>query len=293
MQESLIRLWRLEKDCPGQTKSWYLQNCRFHLQHCLASGRSVDSPKRANGDNRATIDGVNDNLAADGYHTNGELFESVSARDLVSALASHLKPREQAVLGGLVDGLGLRDIAVQLNLSYPTALKSRRQIAALSIRLGISPPLPYLKKNARQLQRSNGVRHPQAGARLNGNSVKRHPPLATLFRPSSTTGPTVIGRTQSVFEKSRGARLVKFGVPPSGGWGAVPPERGTPNASFQTGVKGMDFDPGIAPTNAGAISTRPAGDTHQVGHASLRQFEATSASLLPSGRSSGKLLGQK
>ena len=138
MQECLIRIWRLESEEPGRTRSWYLQNCRFHLQHWLASGRSVDSLKRTNGDNRVTIDEV-----VEGYHTNGEFFEGISANDLVSTLAGFLKPNENALLGGLADGLVLQDIALKLKLSYPTALKYRRKIAALTIKLGISPPPPY------------------------------------------------------------------------------------------------------------------------------------------------------
>src|SRR5437870_13687443 len=103
MQECLIRLWRFESERPGRTPSWYLQNCRYHLQHWLAAGRSVDSLKRDHGDKRITIDGVNDELPVDWYHTNGELLEAVSARDIVLTLADHLKPREQDVLEGLAD----------------------------------------------------------------------------------------------------------------------------------------------------------------------------------------------
>src|SRR5437899_3102343 len=47
LQEALIHLWLTETRRPGQTKSWYLQSTRFHLQHHLASGCSVDSTKRA------------------------------------------------------------------------------------------------------------------------------------------------------------------------------------------------------------------------------------------------------
>ena len=140
MQECRIRLWRLASEHPGQTKSWYLQSCRFHLQHWLASGRSVDSRKRAHGDKRVTIDSANEQLPVDWYHTNGEIIELVCARDLVLTLASRLEPRERAVLRGLADGLVLREVAVELNLSYPTALRCRRRIAALTSRLGIRSP---------------------------------------------------------------------------------------------------------------------------------------------------------
>ena len=166
MQECLIRIWRLESEEPGRTRSWYLQNCRFHLQHWLASGRSVDSLKRTNGDNCVTIDEV-----GEGYHTNGEFFEGISANDLVSTLAGFLKPHENALLGGLADGLVLQDIALKLKLSYPTALKYRRKIAALTIKLGISPPPPYKRQHTRPGRRPQRIHHLRTGRQM---AVAKH-----------------------------------------------------------------------------------------------------------------------
>src|SRR6266481_3615708 len=85
-QECLLHLWKLERSRPGRTRSWYLQGCRFHLQHCLVSGRSLDSLKRANGGNRIAIDGDDQQPALQEHHTNGELFEAVSFADLVWTL---------------------------------------------------------------------------------------------------------------------------------------------------------------------------------------------------------------
>ena len=31
MQEALVHLWLTEARRPGQTRSWYLQSCKFHL----------------------------------------------------------------------------------------------------------------------------------------------------------------------------------------------------------------------------------------------------------------------
>ena len=179
MQECLIRIWRLESEEPGRTRSWYLQNCRFHLQHWLASGRSVDSPKRTNGDNRVTIDAVSDEVPVEGYHTNGEFFEGISANDLVATLAGFLKPHESALLGGLADGLVLQDIALKLKLSYPTALKYRRKIAALTIKLGISPPLPYQRQHTRSGRRSQRIHHLRNGGQMDG--AKRHDSSRIIF----------------------------------------------------------------------------------------------------------------
>ncbi|MCI0744865.1 MAG: hypothetical protein L0Y58_05600 [Verrucomicrobia subdivision 3 bacterium] len=143
MQECLIHLWRVEKKRPGKTRSWYLQSCRFHAQHVLASGRSVDSLKRSTGEKRVIIDNFSDALPCDDYHTNGELLEWVSARDMVSTLDLHLRGQEKALLRGLADGMIMREIASELKLSYPTALKYRRKIAATTARLGMGTPALY------------------------------------------------------------------------------------------------------------------------------------------------------
>ncbi len=130
MQECLIRLWRLESEEPGRTRSWYLQNCRFHVQHWLAAGRSLDSPKRANGDLRLMIDGTDEELPVEDCHTNGELLEMVCAHDIVATLACHLKPAENAVLGALADGLVPCFTTLRSNSKSPTRQPSN--IAARS-----------------------------------------------------------------------------------------------------------------------------------------------------------------
>jgi DNA-binding CsgD family transcriptional regulator len=147
MQESLVHLWKVERHKPGRTKSWYLQSCQFHVRHWLAAGRSLDSPKRAQADKRIVLDENDREATLPEYHTNGEVFEVVSFRDVVSTLANHLKPRERIVLRGLAEDLSVGEIASRFGISRPTVLKDRRKIAALTIRLGISQPLSPLKQN--------------------------------------------------------------------------------------------------------------------------------------------------
>jgi len=134
MQESLIHIWRAENEKPGHTRSWYLQNCRYHLLRWLNSGRSLDSLKRCKGDHRVSIDVLDDGLPLDGYHTNGELLAEVCANDIVSTLARELRPREIVVLRALAEGIRLREIAVRLKRSYPTVLSYRRKIARLAVK---------------------------------------------------------------------------------------------------------------------------------------------------------------
>jgi hypothetical protein len=140
LQECMICLWHAERKKPGRTTSWYLQHCRFHVQHWLVLGRSLDSPKRSSAANRITIDPSDDEPALQEYHTNGEVLDTVCARDLVFTLARHLNPTERVVLGCLAEGMVLREVACRSRLSYPTALKYRRKIAALTVKLGIGAP---------------------------------------------------------------------------------------------------------------------------------------------------------
>jgi len=137
-QEALIHLWRVERERPGQTTSWYLQSCRFCLQHYLASGKSVDSIKR-----RAAQVPLfeEDSEAAEMFEQfTGECRElsHACARDIVSSISRRLKPKERAVLHCLADGLSTRDIAKRLNLSSPTVTKYRRNIAGFAAKLGIA-----------------------------------------------------------------------------------------------------------------------------------------------------------
>jgi len=142
IQECLVCLWVAENENPGRTVSWYLQRCRFHVQHWLVLGRSLDSPKRASTANRILIDGQDEEPALAEHHTNGEVLDNVCIRDLIATLAKRLKPSERHVLGGLAAGFTLREVASKSKLSYPTALKYRRKIAALTLKLGVIASAP-------------------------------------------------------------------------------------------------------------------------------------------------------
>ena len=135
LQEAMIHLWRTQTRRPGQTRSWYLQSCRFHLQHYLNCGRSIDSAKRwrdqLQWDDRSE-DNEDSTEAAD---SGNSVFTSVSAREILSLLARHLSGREQAVLNCLADGMGAREIGRKLNLSHTMVIRHRRKIASLFTRL--------------------------------------------------------------------------------------------------------------------------------------------------------------
>jgi RNA polymerase sigma factor (sigma-70 family) len=138
MQEALIHLWKIQQEQPGQTRNWYLQNCRFHLLHYLSAGRSVDSPKRRNSQVQPEAEDAHEEFLAP-LASHDHVLEDVSARDILLLLTERLSEREQIVLRFLVDGLGPREIAKRLKLSHPMIIKHRRKIAALAARLEFKP----------------------------------------------------------------------------------------------------------------------------------------------------------
>jgi len=136
LQEALIHLWLIETRRSGQTTSWYLQSCRFHLQHCLLSGRSVDSAKhrgkQVEFQNGFQADETEENHVSE---IEDLLLSEVSARDLIGLLSQYLSHEERAVLNCLTEGLGPREIGRRLKMSHTMAVRHRSKIAKLLLRL--------------------------------------------------------------------------------------------------------------------------------------------------------------
>ena len=135
MQEALFHRWLMEIRRPGQTVSWYLQSCKFHLRNYLVSGRSVDSAKRGSGHVQLDVDSGIMEEALKIPDSEGSVLSSVCARDLLSLLSRRLPARDTAILYCLAEGLGSREIGRRFNLSHTTVIKCRRKIAALLTRL--------------------------------------------------------------------------------------------------------------------------------------------------------------
>jgi DNA-directed RNA polymerase specialized sigma24 family protein len=131
LQEALIHLWLTEAHRPGQTRSWYIQSCKFHLLHYLGSGRSVDSPKRKSRQLEMPTDAEDIEILLDHADREDSFFGWVSARGIISLLAPRPLPVEQAVLDYFAQGLGPREIGRQLGMSHTMVIKHRHKIAAL------------------------------------------------------------------------------------------------------------------------------------------------------------------
>ena len=184
MQEALIHIWLIQTRRPGQTRSWYLQSCKFHLRHYLNSGRSIDSPKR-----RASQVPFASEAAGTEFtelsDSGDSVFSWVSARDLIARLACELMPEERAVLECLANGLGPREIGRKLNVSHTLIIKRRRKLACLLNQLeAVASPEAAVKKqgtpHANGFARVNGY-HRSRGVGLNGSHpFKNAPPQLHL-----------------------------------------------------------------------------------------------------------------
>jgi len=138
MQEAMIHFWKAECARPGQTLSWYLQSCSYHLRHHMASGKSIDSCRRRC--QQVELSEAEESSNCPEWSL-GEVsvLPQIAVRECMRLLPRYLTPRERAILTCLADDFKPREIARHLLLSLPTVNKCRRRIAALASRLGIDP----------------------------------------------------------------------------------------------------------------------------------------------------------
>jgi RNA polymerase sigma factor (sigma-70 family) len=162
LQEAMVHLWLTQTRRPHQTRSWYLQSCRFHLQHYLNSGRSIDSGKRWRDQMPLTDHSEDEENAAEPGDGGNSVVNSVSVREIMSLLSLELTRQERAVLECLADGLGPREIGRKLQLSHTMVIRHRRKIAAVFTRLELPYPGGSLQTavNGSPRVNGNGKHHP-------------------------------------------------------------------------------------------------------------------------------------
>ena len=141
LQEALLHFWSTKGKYPGKRLSWYLRSCKFHLLHLLFSGKSVDSPKHS----------CAQAAFPDNYPWQEEwpytsefddgIMSEVNADDIFCLLMNRLKPIDQIILDGLVEGLRVREIATKINRPRGFVERHRLHVAKLALQLGINPRL--------------------------------------------------------------------------------------------------------------------------------------------------------
>jgi DNA-directed RNA polymerase specialized sigma24 family protein len=133
LQEVQLCLWQSELTTPGQTLSWYLERCRFCIQHFFKKGRSVDSLKHSN--SARSLDEL-DELE---LPVAGDLREEICARDEGEQLARRLNPAERQTLQLRGEELTVREIAQQEHVRPATVIDRCRHIRTIASGLGIRP----------------------------------------------------------------------------------------------------------------------------------------------------------
>lgn len=135
LQEMLIHLVSAEVEYPGRTSSWYIKSCEYRARNYLKLGRSVDSLKRA----RDLIP-----LGQSTDENEGHVFCLVDAVDpvdgqaelmtqeIVELVMPQLNETQQEILYLLMKGLGVREIARELQMTHPAVIKHRHKIARLA-----------------------------------------------------------------------------------------------------------------------------------------------------------------
>jgi DNA-binding CsgD family transcriptional regulator len=217
MQEALLHLWRLERERPGQKLSWYLQSCRFRLQHYLSAGRSLDAEKRRRAQVPLAQDDHESTAALEQMETSDHSFGETCTHDLLSTLTGCLKARECDVLHCLADGLPTADIARRLQLSCPTVTKYRRKIARLVVKLGLrAAPSTFLPPSGQTPRRLLSLTAPPRDAVPPARSGSLRPPrkqtlksIGSRLAKASATSLSCSSRRR--FDGSGGERSTRQG----------------------------------------------------------------------------------
>lgn len=128
-QEMIIHLWKTERGNPGQTESWYLQNCKYFGKDSLKRGRSVDSKRRA-GCVLLSMDGEADEEAphvepADDRDFRDQLWIS----DVLDSVRRRLTGAQQMLLDALSTGASVSEVSARLGCSHQYVSKQRKKIA--------------------------------------------------------------------------------------------------------------------------------------------------------------------
>ena len=119
------------------------------------------------------------------------VLSQVIARDIISLLSPHLCPCENAVLDGLADGLGVREIGRRLGISHTMVVRHRSKIASLLLKLeGPSFPREQFRgaSAAEDRKQANGVLRTDPAKRVNGakwsDGLKQNNDTNGATRPS-------------------------------------------------------------------------------------------------------------
>jgi len=129
IQVALIHFWEKLVEHPGQRRRWYLQSCRFYLQHRIRHDRT----DRAFGQAQQVSDQEMENALG----VDNSLFSTVAFRDTRRVLLAALHGRARFVFRYLALGLKVGDIAERLHCTHQNVTYYLSEIADVAGTLGI------------------------------------------------------------------------------------------------------------------------------------------------------------
>jgi len=116
---------------PGQKRCWYLQSCKYYLQHRIRHDRSDRAFSQAQ---PATDEEMENALGTD-----DSLFSSIAARDLRRVLLAALHGGARRVFRYLAVGLKVGEIANRIHCTHQNVSNYLCEIADAARALGIEP----------------------------------------------------------------------------------------------------------------------------------------------------------
>jgi len=139
LQEAYVHLWLKLLEVPRQTRSWYMQSCRFHLLHVLNAGSSMDAVKRRH--TRCAAEEEQEAVEREIQETGvvDPVFDNVSTMDAFEQLMMRLTPLQQKIFSFSYMGFGIRETAQLIEISHQAVSNHRRKIAEIATQLGLSP----------------------------------------------------------------------------------------------------------------------------------------------------------
>jgi len=130
LQEMLIHLWKSERSNPGQTESWYLQNCKYFGMDYMKRGKSVDGKRRANCVLLSMDQETPEGQQPLRYASNRRDFrEQLFASDALALLKGRLTKAQQLLLDAFANGESVSEVSQALGCSHQYVSKQRKKIA--------------------------------------------------------------------------------------------------------------------------------------------------------------------
>jgi len=140
IQQAFLHFLIQEQLRPGQTRSWYLQSCRYFLQNYILGGRSLDALKPCGRAVEIIVTTDEEEEAEPEVFAVQEVARSLAAAsDILQVLGPRLNATQRSVLQCRFQGLSVQETADSLGVSHQAVTSAQRVILKIALRIGIAP----------------------------------------------------------------------------------------------------------------------------------------------------------